>query len=98
MLQIGLQNLNAPSSLWSDSKDKASNSQSQSSGNEVGVPGSGSLSGPHGWNVEVFIKGLLEVVPNLNVKEIFTKLDHKGFLVKDRQGFKLLITALRYSQ
>lgn len=95
VLQIGLQNLNTPSSLWSDSKDKAANNQSQSGGNEVGVPGSSSLSGPHGWNVEVFIKALLEVLPNLNVKEIFTKLDHKGFFVKDRQGLKLLITALR---
>ncbi|KAG7168806.1 CCR4-NOT transcription complex subunit 1-like 2, partial [Homarus americanus] len=94
--QIGLQNLNSPSSLWSDNKDKTPSSQSQStSGGEVCLGGSGNLSGPHGWNVEVFVKGLLEVVPNLNVKEVISKLDHKGFLLKDRQGLKLLITALR---
>ncbi|KAK8742070.1 hypothetical protein OTU49_002091, partial [Cherax quadricarinatus] len=94
--QIGLQNLNSPSSLWSDNKDKAPNNQSQTApANEVGLGGSGNLSCPHGWNVEIFIKGLLEVVPSINSKEITMKLDHRGFLVKDRQGLKLLITALR---
>lgn len=94
--QIGLQNLNSPSTLWSDNKDKTSNNQTQSSsGSEPNLSGSGNLAGPHGWNVEVFVKALLEVVPSLNLKEVFSKLDHKGFLVKDRQGLKLLITALR---
>lgn len=82
--------------MWSDSKDKVPSSQPQSApGGDVGLGGSGNLSGPQGWNVEVFIKALLEVIPNLNVKEVFPKLDHKGFLVKDRQGLKILITALR---
>lgn len=94
--QIGLQNLNSPSSLWSDNKDKTSSNQSQSStGNDSNLTGTGNLTGPHGWNVEVFVKALLEVVPSLNLKEVFAKLDHKGFLVKDRQGLKLLLTALR---
>ncbi|XP_042855455.1 CCR4-NOT transcription complex subunit 1-like isoform X4 [Penaeus japonicus] len=93
--QIGLQNLNSPNSLWSDTKDKSSNNQTTSSSSDVTLGGSGGLSGPHCWNVEVFIKALLEVVPSINVKEVFNKLDHKGFLVKDRQGLKLLITALR---
>lgn len=95
ILQIGLQNLNSPNSLWSDTKDKSSNNQTTSSSSDVTLGGSGGLSGPHCWNVEVFIKALLEVVPSINVKEVFNKLDHKGFLVKDRQGLKLLITALR---
>lgn len=100
--QIGLQNLNSPSSLWNDTKDKnAVGSQSTSlpgsAGNEATTnnPQSGTASGGGGWNIEIFIKSLLEVVPNLNVKEVFEKLDHKGFLVKDRQGLELLITGLK---
>ena len=88
--------MNSPSSLWSDNKDKTSNNQIQPvSGSDSNISGTGNLTGPHGWNVEVFVKALLEVVPSLNLKEVFAKLDHKGFLVKDRQGLKLLITALR---
>lgn len=46
------------------------------------------------WNVEVFVQALHELVPSLNWKEVVQELDHPGFLLKDRQGLKLLWHAL----
>ncbi|XP_076065903.1 CCR4-NOT transcription complex subunit 1 isoform X3 [Oratosquilla oratoria] len=89
--QIGLQNLSSPSSLWGETKEKSVSGASSGSGGESG----NSNSGPSGWNVEIFIKAILDFVPSLNGKEVFYELDHKGFFVKDWQSLKLLLTALR---
>ncbi|XP_022241734.1 CCR4-NOT transcription complex subunit 1-like [Limulus polyphemus] len=42
------------------------------------------------WSVDVFVQALHELVPSLNWKEVVQELDHPGFLLKDRQGLKLL--------
>ena len=47
------------------------------------------------WNLEVFIKVLHELHPNLHWKEIIYELDHPGFIVRDRPGLILLIKALK---
>ena len=45
--------------------------------------------------MQVFIKVLHELHPNLHWKEIIYELDHPGFIVRDRQGLILLIKALK---
>ena len=50
---------------------------------------------PKTWNMEVFIKAVHELQPTLHWKEIIYELDHPGFIVKDRMGLQLLITALK---
>lgn len=98
---MSLQNLNDPNSLWIDSKDKSvglpgrgqSSSTNETSGPNSSSSGTSSTIGT--WNVEVFIKALLEVVPNINCKAVILKLDYKGFIVNDKHGLKLLFTALR---
>ncbi|XP_077294792.1 CCR4-NOT transcription complex subunit 1 isoform X2 [Arctopsyche grandis] len=47
------------------------------------------------WNVEVFVQALKELFPNLNWTDVVFQLDHPEFLIKDRQGLFLLISALR---
>lgn len=47
------------------------------------------------WNIEVFVQALKEVVPNLQWNNVLTELDHPDFVVKDRQGLIILISALR---
>ncbi|KAG1691671.1 CCR4-NOT transcription complex subunit 1 [Nymphon striatum] len=42
------------------------------------------------WNMNFFVEALEEVVPSIDWKEIIQELDHPGFVVKDRQGLKIL--------
>ena len=56
---------------------------------------SNSSNEPKTWNLEVFIKVVHELHPNLHWKEIIYELDHSGFMVKDRQGLILLIKSLK---
>ncbi|XP_013777158.1 CCR4-NOT transcription complex subunit 1-like, partial [Limulus polyphemus] len=46
--------------------------------------------GHSNWNVDVFVQALNELVPSLNWKDVVWELDHSGFIVKDREGIKLL--------
>lgn len=48
------------------------------------------------WNVEVFVQALKEVVPNLQWANVVAELDHSEFVIKDRQGLIILISALRH--
>ncbi|CAH0762465.1 unnamed protein product [Bemisia tabaci] len=47
------------------------------------------------WNVDVFVQALKEVAPNLLWPEVIRELDYPDFLIKDRRGLSLIITALR---
>lgn len=47
------------------------------------------------WNVEVLVQALKEVAPNLQWNNVISDLDHPEFIVKDRQGLIILISALR---
>lgn len=75
--------LQTPTAFWSgtnsDSKDK-----NQSNANQN-----------NNWNVEIFVQALKEVSPNLPWNNVILELDHPEFIVKDRLGLVLLITALR---
>lgn len=59
------------------------------------TPGSFSKDGRNSWNVEVFVQALKEVTPNLQWSNVMLELDHPEFVVKDRQGLIMLISALR---
>lgn len=48
------------------------------------------------WNIDVFIQVLHEMNPSLDWKEVIYELDHPGFILKDKQGFKLLWQALMH--
>lgn len=47
------------------------------------------------WNVEVLVQALKEVVPNFQWTNVVAELDHPDFVIKDRQGLIILISALR---
>ncbi|XP_076264687.1 CCR4-NOT transcription complex subunit 1 isoform X3 [Rhynchophorus ferrugineus] len=47
------------------------------------------------WNVEIFVQALKEVSPSLQWNNVVAELDHPEFLIKDRQGLCILITALK---
>lgn len=76
-------NLQTPGGFWSgnssENKDKNSASSNQSSS----------------WNVDIFVQALKEVSPNLPWSNVILELDHQEFLVKDRPGLVILMTALR---
>ena len=38
---------------------------------------------------------MIELAPGLNWKDVVVELDHPGFLIRDRAGFRLLLTALQ---
>jgi len=50
---------------------------------------------PSGWNVEVFVQTLKDMVPSLQWNDVILELDISEFIVKDRQGLSLLFTTLR---
>ncbi|XP_014478138.1 PREDICTED: CCR4-NOT transcription complex subunit 1 isoform X5 [Dinoponera quadriceps] len=50
---------------------------------------------PTTWNIEVFVQALKEIQATLSWNEVIVKLDHAEFVIKDRQGLNLLITALK---
>lgn len=50
---------------------------------------------PTTWNIEIFIKAVKELSPNISWKEVLSELDNPNFLIKDRQGFNLLFSGLR---
>lgn len=74
--------LQSPASFWSGN-----------SGENKDKPGQGSASNT--WNVEIFVQALKDVSPNLPWNTVITELDHPDFILKDRHGLLLLITALR---
>ncbi|XP_067012333.2 CCR4-NOT transcription complex subunit 1 isoform X3 [Anabrus simplex] len=81
-----LQNIQSQGGFWgsgntSDSKEK--NNSNQESGH------------PTTWNIEVFVQTVKELCSNLAWNEVVVELDHPEFVVKDRQGLNLLLTALR---
>lgn len=47
------------------------------------------------WNPEIFIQALKEVVSSFQWNNVVAELDHPEFIIKDKQGLCLLITALR---
>lgn len=78
-------NLQSPGGFWSgnntDNKDKSGQNSSECRATS--------------WNVEIFVQALKEVVPNLQWNNVIIELDHQEFIIKDRVGLLLLITALR---
>lgn len=58
-------------------------------------PGVLDVSENRAWNVDVFVQALKEVVPTLQWNSVIVELDHSEFVIKDRQGLILLMTALR---
>ncbi|XP_049786692.1 CCR4-NOT transcription complex subunit 1 isoform X4 [Schistocerca cancellata] len=82
--QVGLQNLQNPANYWGNSNDSGSKEK-----------GSSDSSHPNTWNVEIFAQALKELVPNLQWNDVIMELDHSEFMVKERQGLNLLMTALR---
>ncbi|ODN04366.1 CCR4-NOT transcription complex subunit 1 [Orchesella cincta] len=48
------------------------------------------------WNGKVFVQAVLELVPNFAWKDVFRELDFPGFFVKDGNGFRALMEALKY--
>ncbi|KAL3275904.1 hypothetical protein HHI36_020639 [Cryptolaemus montrouzieri] len=62
----------------------------------IQTPGSFNLSeGRTSWNIEIFIQAVKEAAPNFQWNSVVSELDHPDFLIKDRQGLILLISALR---
>ncbi|KAF2893609.1 hypothetical protein ILUMI_12564 [Ignelater luminosus] len=61
----------------------------------IQTPGSFNKDGRNTWNVEVFVQALKEVVPSLQWSNVMIELDHSEFIIKDRQGLIMLISALR---
>lgn len=64
----------------------------------VQTPGSfnkGNTDNRNTWNIEVFMQSLKEVASNLQWNNIVLELDHQDFMIKDRQGLIILISALR---
>lgn len=47
------------------------------------------------WNIEVFIQALKEIVSSFQWNSVVAELDHSEFIIRDKQGLSLLITALR---
>ncbi|XP_030756048.1 CCR4-NOT transcription complex subunit 1 isoform X2 [Sitophilus oryzae] len=47
------------------------------------------------WNTEIFVQALKEVSPSLQWNNVVAELDHPEFVIKDRQGLCILISALR---
>lgn len=47
------------------------------------------------WNIEIFVQSLKEVSPSLQWNNVVAELDHPEFVIKDRQGLFILISALR---
>lgn len=84
---LNLQNQSSQhQNIWGDtpplssSKDKAG-----------GESGGGPM-----WNGKVFVQAVLDLVPNFAWKDVFRELDFPGFFVKDGNGFRALIEALKY--
>ncbi|XP_064641680.1 CCR4-NOT transcription complex subunit 1-like isoform X3 [Lineus longissimus] len=46
------------------------------------------------WNVDVFVQVVQDLAPHLNWKEVVGELDHPGFVILSKQGFRLLVQAL----
>ncbi|XP_031355964.1 CCR4-NOT transcription complex subunit 1 [Photinus pyralis] len=61
----------------------------------LNLPGSFSKDGRNTWNVEVFVQALKEVCPTLQWSSVILELDHSEFVIKDRQGLIMLLSALR---
>ncbi|XP_066142150.1 CCR4-NOT transcription complex subunit 1 isoform X1 [Euwallacea fornicatus] len=47
------------------------------------------------WNIEIFVQALKEISPSLQWNNVVAELDHPEFVIKDRQGLCILISALR---
>lgn len=47
------------------------------------------------WNIDVLLQALKEVTPNLQWNNVLSELDSADFLIKDRQGLIILMSALR---
>ncbi|XP_039287191.1 LOW QUALITY PROTEIN: CCR4-NOT transcription complex subunit 1 [Nilaparvata lugens] len=50
---------------------------------------------PATWAIDVFVTTVKDLVPNLQWTEVMIELDHADFIVKDRQGLNLIVSALR---
>ncbi|KAK9891930.1 hypothetical protein WA026_017413 [Henosepilachna vigintioctopunctata] len=62
----------------------------------IQIPGSFNLSeGRTSWNIEVFIQAVKDAASNFQWSNVVSELDHPDFLIKDRQGLIILISALR---
>lgn len=87
-MKVSLQSLQNPSNFWGPS-----------AGGESGVKDKGGgvndPSHPTTWNIEVFVQTLKELMPNLLWNDVVTQLDHPDFIVKDRIGLNLLMSALQ---
>lgn len=84
-------NLPTPNAFWpnsSQANDSTSSNSSQSKEKLTTIDSSS-------WKPEVFVQALKEVVANMNWKEVCIGLDHPEFVIKDRAGLSLLITAFR---
>lgn len=86
---LNLQNQSSQhQNIWGDTPPLSSNSNKDKAG--------GDASGGAMWNGKVFVQAVLELVPNFAWKEVFRELDFPGFFVKDGNGFRALIEALKY--
>lgn len=79
----GLEDTGGLQSFWSNSNSGQDSNKDKSSDG-----------GAKTWNVEVFVQTLKDM-SSLQWNDVIIQLDHAKFLVKDRQGLKLLITGLK---
>ncbi|KAK7790471.1 hypothetical protein R5R35_006209 [Gryllus longicercus] len=82
--------LQTPTNFWGSGNSGDSSSINKDKGGNVQDGNH-----PTTWNIEIFVQTLKELVPNLPWNEVVLELDHPDFLVKDRQGLSLLLTAFR---
>lgn len=101
-------NLPTPGSIWSsknvsnnnsENPDKPDSSSEQSTDNKTDSldssnPESTSASTPT-WKPEIFVQAIKDILPNLVWKDVCLQLDHRDFLIRDRQGLNLLLTVFR---
>ncbi|XP_065316483.1 CCR4-NOT transcription complex subunit 1-like isoform X2 [Gordionus sp. m RMFG-2023] len=46
------------------------------------------------WNTEIFVKAMKEVVPHFHWRDVVYELDQPGLILKEKQGFKLIMEAI----
>lgn len=85
---LNIQNQNSQhQNIWGDTPPLSTTANKDKSGDASGGPM---------WNGRVFVQAVLELVPNFAWKDVFRELDFPGFYVKDGNGFRALIEALKY--
>ncbi|KAJ8302566.1 hypothetical protein KUTeg_018962 [Tegillarca granosa] len=76
--------------------------QSQGMNQASAAPGSGwdglgdktENPGVNTWNVEVFSAVIQDLAPHLSWRDVVLELDHAGFIVMNKRGFRILIQGL----